>query len=330
MLRKAAVLALCGAWLALAFAPSADASATRHPPSRHPSAHKRHLRRVLLRELKRHPRIVMSRRFMHRAAAADLQLPMTVRLNPLITPGPTSAPSDDTLSLDLGTDPFADPAGTLASAVGTTLHGKFGIVGRFDVDTTGYGTLGLLKLDAGQVQMTDDAFPLVEPSVACGDGGPLLQTGPVSIVDAPPLPAGDRRGGLLNWFTGDFSMRLYTQFDLNSQRRASCADPFFWTDRIASTSNSVIPIDMVGHAAVSPTLTTDGRLRLFTLSFDDAVIPQAALPAILHTCTQATATPATDPAPSATCDGVSGDEAQVPMSVRLTKLTAEVLIGDAS
>jgi hypothetical protein len=151
----------------------------------------------------------------------------------------------------------------------------------------------------------------------------------VTIVDAPRLPAGDRRGGVLNWFTGDFSMRLYTQFDLNSQRRASCADPFFWTDGIASTANPVIPIDMVGHAAVSPTLTADGRLRLFTLSFDNAVVPQAAMPAILHTCTQATATPATDPAPAATCDGVGGDEAQVPMTVTLTKLTAEVLIGDA-
>jgi hypothetical protein len=165
--------------------------------------------------------------------------------------------------------------------------------------------------------------------VACGDGGPLLQAGPLTIVDAPPLPAGDKRGGLLNWFTGDFSMRLYTQFDMNSQRRASCTDPFFWTDRIASISNPVIPIDMVGHFSISPSLTSDGRLRLFTLSFDNAVIPQAAFPAMLHTCTQATATPATDPAPVATCDGVGGDEAALPMTVRLSHLTAEVMIGDA-
>ena len=284
---------------------------------------------MLLKELKRHPRVVLRKRFLRRAAAADLQLPLTVRLNPQILPGPSEAASDDALALDLGTDPFSDPSGTLAGAVTTLLHGKFGIVGRFDIDTSGYGTLGQLKLDAGQVQMTADPFPLVEPAVACGDGGPLLQTGPVTIVDAPPLPAGDKRGGLLNWFTGDFSMRLYTQFELNSQRRASCADPFFWTDRIASTSNSVIPIDMVGHFAISPTLTTDGRLRLFRLSFDDAVIPQSALPAILHACTQASATPATDPAPAASCDGVSGDAATVPITVKLSKLTAEVMVGDA-
>jgi hypothetical protein len=326
MVRKATVLALLAALVAALLVAPADAHKTSH---RRTSAHKRHLQRQLLRELKRHPRLILRKHFLRRADAVNLQLPMTVRLNPLIQPGPTEAPSDDTMALDLGTDPFADPAGTLAGAVTTTLQGKFGIVGRFDIDTSGYGTLGQLKLDAGQVQMTADPFPLVEPAVACGDGGPLLRTGPVAISSAPPLPAGDKRGGLLNWFTGDFSMRIYTEFDLNSQLRASCSDPFFWTDRIASTTNSVIPLDMVGHFAISPTLTSDGRLRLFRLSFDNATIPQNALPAILHTCTQATATPATDPAPAAACDGVSGDEAQIPMTVKLSHLTAEVLIGDA-
>jgi hypothetical protein len=327
VLRKAAVLALLAALVGgTVSAARADA---RHASHHRSSAHKRHLRRMLLRELKHHPRVMMRRHFLRQAADVNLQLPLTVRLNPVTGPGPAVAPSDDVLGLDLGTGPFSDPSGTLAGAVTTTLRGKFGMVARFDVDTSGYGTLGLLSLQAGQVQMSGDAFPLVEPSVACGDGGPLLQTGPPTIVDAPPLPAGDRRGGLLNWFTGDFSMRLYTQFELNSQRRASCGDPFFWTDRIASTTNSVIPIDMVGHFNVSPTLTADGRLRLFTVSIDSAVIPQAALPAILHTCTQATATPATDPAPSTACDGVSGDEASIPMTVQLTHLTAEVLIGDA-
>ena len=134
---------------------------------------------------------------------------------------------------------------------------------------------------------------------------------------------------LLNWFTGDFSMRLYTQFNLNSQRRASCDDPFFWTDAITSTTNSVIPIDMVGQFHISPTLTSDGRLRLFTLSFDNAVTAQKALPAILHTCSQATAVAATDPAPTDPCDGVPDDDTQIPMTVQVKHLTGEVLVGDA-
>jgi hypothetical protein len=86
---------------------------------------------------------------------------------------------------------------------------------------------------------------------------------------------------------------------------------------------------MVGHFAISPSLTADGRLRLFTVKFDDAVVPQAALAANLHTCTQATATAATDPAPTDACDGVPGDDATIPMTVKVSHLTAEVLIGDA-
>ena len=275
------------------------------------------MRKQLLRELRRHPRTIMRKRFLRRAADAGLSLPLTVRLNPIIaTPGgPAQAPSDDLVSLDLG-----------SGVVTPGLTGKFQMIGRFDVDTSGYGTLGNLALDAGQVNMAAEAFRLVD--AACADTDPLLRTGPVSIIAAPPLPAGDRRGGLLNWFTGDIKMRLYTQFLLNSQQRASCFDPFFWTDRIASTANSVIPLDMVGHFSISPTISTDGRLRLLKVVFDDAVIPQAALPAQLHTCTQPTGVAATDPAPSTACDGVPGDDVSLPMSVKVSRLTAEVFIGD--
>ncbi len=328
MLRKAAVLAalVTIAGCCFGLASGADAHAARH--RHHSSAHARHVRRMLLRELKRHPRVILHRSFARKADSVNLRLPLTVRLNPQLGGG-TEAASDDVLTLDLGTDAFADPAGNLASAVQVVLHGKFGMLGRFDIDTSGTGELGALRLDAGQVNMTADPFPIVEPASACTDGGPLLQSGPATIVTAPPLPASDKRGGMLNWFTGDFSMRLYTQFDLNSQRRATCDDPFFWTDRITSTTNSVIPIDMVGRSHISPTLTSDGHLRLFTLTFDNVVTAQNALPAILHTCTQATTTLATDPAPTDACDGVSGDEAQIPMTVQVTHLTGEVLVGDA-
>jgi hypothetical protein len=326
--RRALILALLASLLALAVGP---AVASSHGTRQHrKAAHERHVRKQLLRELRRHPRLITHRRFLRRASGAGLALPLTVRLNPIIaTPGgPAQAPSDDLLSLDLGTGAFTDPAGTLAGVVTPGLTGKFQMIGRFDVDTSGTGTLGQLALDAGQVNMTADPFRLVDASPACGDAGPLLQTGPASIVAAPPLPAGDRRGGLLNWFSGDIKMRLYTQFLLNSQRRATCSDPFFWTDRIASIANSVIPVDMVGHFTISPTISTDGRLRLFKVVFDDTVVPQAALPAFLHTCTQATAVPDSDPAPTTQCDGAAGDDVSVPMGVKLSRLTAEVFIGD--
>ena len=337
-MRKAVIMALAAALCALAVAPAAAGSAgaarLHHRNAaharKHKAAHDRQVRRQLLRQLRRHPRLITRKRFVRHASHAGLALPLTVRLNPIIATsgGPAQAPSDDLLSLDLSTGAFADPAGALAGVVTPGLGGKFQMVGRFDVDTTGYGSFGNLALDAGQVNMTADPFSLVEASPACVDTDPLLRTGPVSIVAAPPLPAGDRRGGLLNWFTGDIKMRLYTQFLLNSQRRASCSDPFFWTNRIASTSNSVIPLDMVGHFSISPTISTDGRLRLFKVVFDDTVIPQAALPAQLHTCTQATAAPVGDPAPAATCDAVPGDDVSVPVNVKIARLTAEVFIGD--
>jgi type II secretory pathway component PulK len=62
MLRKAAVLALLAALVAVAAlvaAPAADAQKTSH---RRVSAHRRHLQRQLLRELRRHPRLVLRKR----------------------------------------------------------------------------------------------------------------------------------------------------------------------------------------------------------------------------------------------------------------------------
>src|SRR5919206_100251 len=103
-MRKALILALLAALCAVAVAP---ASAASHGASRHhrKAAHERHVRKQLLRELRRHPRTIMRKRFLRRAAGAGLSLPLTVRLNPIIaTPGgPAQAPSDDLLSLDLGT-----------------------------------------------------------------------------------------------------------------------------------------------------------------------------------------------------------------------------------
>ena len=283
---------------------------------------------------------------MRRARAAALDLPLTVRLNQLIDADPAPGiqlseyASDDQLEIDMGggSAPVAPPFGQYSGVQDVTITGQFGITGLFSRDSIAYGAAAL-ALGARDVAMKADSFSLLDFSPSCSPSAdPLLQAGLPSIVSAPPLPTGDRRGGVLNWFSGDITLKLYTQFRFNSLRRGTfsgsvfsddCTGSQYWTSAIQSLSNPVIPIQLAGHFDISPGLTTDGRLRLFKVIFDDAVIPQVPLAAVIHTCTTATTSAGSGTAPSTTCDGVSGDDSALSATIKVKKLTAEVLIGDA-
>ena len=318
----------------------AKAAAKAKKKPRYTEAQKRKIRRQLSRQLRKNPRLIRRRWFVRKASHVGYELPLTVRMNPIVTTTGASgithmeASSNDSLQFDLGTTVAADPAGVLAGVTSTTVTGRFNLRAKFGGETVGYGTLGVMELGVGDVSLAGTSIPVVNADPACGDGNPLLKTGPLEISEAPPLPAADRRGGHLNWFTGDISVRLYTQVNSNSLRRDSdsCLAGYSWTDRITSTSNPIVPIDMVGRFSVSPAITSDGRLRLFKLAFQDAVTPQAELAARLRFCRVPVSPlePEANPAPTGTCApglAPTGDELEAFSYVKVKDFTAEVLIG---
>ena len=326
--RRRLALALLCALLACSLT---TAGAELAPPAmakKYTKKQKRVIRAKLLKQLKKDPKLIRKRWFLRRASDSGFALPLTARMTPTIrttATGPlTSAPANDTLEFDLGSGATTVPAGTYAGAVNVTVAGKFKLTGYFGRDTIGYGSLGVMELGAGTVDLTAESFPVVNANPLCGDGSPLLKTGPVDISEAPPVPTGDRRGGSLNWLTGNFSFRLWTQWAFNSlSQDVSCPGAFFWSNRVDG-SGSIIPIDLVGKFNVSPAFTTDGKLRLFKVAAADSTTPQPSPFAQLHYCRDVTAFAETDPAPTDPCT----DEGVVDGRTKILNFTYEVLIGD--
>ena len=325
------VAVLLGSLAAPSAVPLAGVTSAQAKQKRLTKKQKAKIRRQLYRQLKKNPRLIRKRWFVRKASHVSFELPLTVRLTPKVDTTTAAglqlgdATPNDTLQFDLGTAAVTLPAGVHPGTVMTTIGGNFKLRGQFGKDASGYGTLGALELDQGNVDLTGTPIDLVHDNATC-PGTPLLRSGPLSFVAADQLPAGDRRGGFLNWFTGDIYLRVYTQIQSNSLRRQldGCADPFFWTDRVAATDNPVVPLDLRGSFNVSPTITADGKLRFMKVAIQDAVTPQTALASQLHFCRAITAVPDTDPAPTATC----GDELVIDSFVKAVDVTAEVLIGD--
>jgi hypothetical protein len=90
-----------------------------------------------------------------------------------------------------------------------------------------------------------------------------------------------------------------------------------------------VPIDFVGTSSISPSLTTDGRLRLFVIHVHDATIPQDDLAATFHVCVNPddAQVPDTDPAPATDCTGQAGNDTMIPATVKVDDFDAEVLVG---
>jgi hypothetical protein len=268
-----------------------------------------------------------------------------VRLNPAIDTDPATpgiqggeAPSDDALTIDVGAGPNGvdPPAGDYSGIQDVSVTGKFAMTARFSQDSIGLGP-SALELGAGPVALTGEPFDLLDFSQTCANGA-LLRAGPSTIVASPQVAA-DRRGGVLQWFTGDITMKLYTQIRFNASRLGTfdglgaftddCAGSRYWTRAISSVANAVVPIQMQGRFEINPGMTTDGRLRLFMIRFDDAEITQPALPTTLHSCTVPTTSLASGLPPTGSCDGVVGDDAPLSATVKVKLVTAEVIIGDA-
>lgn len=355
-----AVLAWHAAWSASAGsrtpprAQAHDHASHGRAEARRLRLHRRALRRYrrarrervrLWAAVRRHPEVVLTRRFRARAADARLDMPLTVRLNPKIdddgdfsTPA-VDAPSNDRVRIDWGADPIAAPAGpgVGAGAQEVTLSGSFGLTARWGKDTIGYSTgRSVVEVGSGAVAMQATPVEIVDPVPACPDGSALLESGPISISQTPNWT----RTGILGLMGGPFRLRLYTQWTFNALRQGSFAGPppspfgdgcggaFFWTGHIGVTAPPV-PIDFRGSSTISPALTTDGRLRLFSIHVHDAVIAQDDDAATFHVCAvpDPSQTPEGSPPPAADCTGEAGDDTMLPATVKVLDFDAEVLIG---
>jgi hypothetical protein len=150
------VLVLVGA-LAVVFA---------GPASAYTHKQKRHIQRVLLHQLKKHPRLIKNKHWLRKADHVQEVLPLTIRLNPSLGAAGT-APSDDSALLD-----FSDTFGPEALSKPTTLDGVVHVDAHFGNPQDG-DTLGSLRLVVRDINLTAASVGVLDnaQATATGPGG---------------------------------------------------------------------------------------------------------------------------------------------------------------
>ena len=268
------------------------------------------MRRTLARQLKRNPGLVLNRSFMKKAAFVELHIPMTVRLN-----GPNDIgggdPDDDLLEITWDDSVFAwplAPVGVMAATQTVPIAGLFSLESIFKGgDTTGYGEPGALEaIFGGGISMTADPFKISEFATACPDG-PQLATGPVAITKSEP------RYGVTNPFSKELRGTLSLRMTFLSNEAATCGATPAPTTTVDNSGAPPMPLRFDGEFAVSPSVTADGKLRFAKITIDDSVDPQSSTFAFVRACT---APPGCTPK-------------SFPARIKLKKMTADVLLGDA-
>ena len=313
-------------------------------------AQKARERRRLRALLRKNPRLALSRSFLRKAAFVDYSMPLTVRLNPSTGIGGPE-PSGDRLEIAWNTDTQSWPLSTTSYAPSVqqtvSLSGRFAMEWRFGSDATGYTTLGTSEALVGaKTEMV--ASPL-DPATTTpiSDFAGLPTCAP---ADQPALAAADRpfgagfargislssagvRYGTINPFGGTIRGNLNLYFTFRSFVRTSCGaaqqltkviQPAPGGDPAAPGAARPVPVSFLGQMSLAPAITNDGQLKLGNITIDDTVTPQESTFGQIYSCTLPDPSP-----PSGTCSPGDGDAQPFPARVKIKKLTAELLIGDA-
>jgi hypothetical protein len=297
------VLVLVGA-LAAVFAGPANAYTAKQ---------KRHIRRVLLHQLKKHPRLIKNRHWLRKADQVEEVLPLTIRLNPdlVVAAGPPAvhaqAASDDTAVLD-----FTDTFGPEVGSKTTTLSGVVHVDAHFGNPQNGdaLGSLRLVATDAslsaasvGVLNNPAAASCPAPPASTLTSGGTVGSSAaalapsvtPSTVVRTAPIglslaSTAAPNVGTANLFSNanNVTLDLHVNAAINTIFRDvddgtgggnplvpagtiptaifNC-DEFYAAQTTGSgTTGNVIPVDVKGTLKVSPALTSDGRLRIATVS----------------------------------------------------------------
>ncbi len=295
--------------------------------------------RALGRQIRRNPRLVLRPGFLKKAALVDFDLPITVRLNPVMDTSGQPAASDDALRLTWDTQtapwPDLDGAGPLGFApspsVTTALTGNFTMQWRFGADTSGYGVLGALETSQGQrIGMHGTPFDISDFDPACPSGPAIGATSSREAgadVAGVSIGAGGTRLGLANLMTGTIQGSLNLRLSFRSTIETACGAPPATTRLIdaagGGTPTAPLPVPYEGQLKISPAFTSDGRLRLARMVVDESQTPQRATFGYVPACTVPWG-----PIDDATCAVGDGDGQRFPARVSFSKLTAELIVGD--
>jgi hypothetical protein len=307
---------------ALLAAPAASARSPERPhaaaakskkKTRLDKAERARIRRALKRQLRRTPTSVLGRDFLKRASLVDFKLPLTMRLNRVPGADAVPEPSDDEIEIrwDDSVVPWPlDGAGGAPAAVQTSfLSGQFSVESSFS-DSEGYGELGAMEtILGGNIAMTATPFQISSFAGPCLTN-PQLEVDPSSSV---AVSSAGPKYGLMNLFSGDFRGSLALRMTFSGQSYSGCGASPTPTDAVDNTTAIPMPIRFQGNIRVSPAITADGKMRLGVFEVDDSVTPQTSTFAYVRACTG-----------SAPCAAM-----QFPARVKLKRLRAEVLLGDA-
>jgi hypothetical protein len=163
------------------------------PASAMSKAQKRKAQKVLLKKLKKNPRLIKSKKFLRKAGHVDFSLPLTVRLNPVVDGGAAAgvqeaeARSDDTVNLDL-----SSTFGPQRSNVPVKVSGVVHVSARFGNPAEG-DTLGDLRLVATGADLTTSTIPVLDNATAgatCNALGPQATTAPDNTLYAGGVSSG--------------------------------------------------------------------------------------------------------------------------------------------
>jgi hypothetical protein len=333
VIRRRHLLSLMGAALAaLALSAACVAGASTRPhaankPHKLNAHEKAALRRQLRRALHRDPRAVFGKAFLKKAQAADLSLPLTLRLR-----RSDQGPVDDALAVEWDASTWAWP-GTpfvqvLPAAGGPNPGGVVPIDGRasmeaqFGNDTTGYGGAGVVETVNGQ-KLAFVSGTLSSPIPVSGLDTCSDATRPAVELIRMDLLTGQGTHGLLSLFGGVARVSLHVRLSTTTLALAAdCSGAFgdlppgtYDQPSADPPSDPVVPISFDAAFRISPAIDADGRLRLGVLTLP-TTITQPTTFALISTCVQQ--------AVSGPCSVV-----RFPARLAMRDLNAEILLGDA-
>ena len=297
--------------LTTAQTPSAAAQTPQrsHPLSKKAKAK---IRAELKQQVRKDPTSVFQKRFMRKADLVDFKLPLTVRLGS--APGQPSNP-DDQIQIDWDDSvvPWPLAGSTPAGSQTTTLSGLFTMEADFSDDASGYGELGSVETYQGiQTDLRGTPFDVAAPNSSC----PPSPTPPpqLTATHSPGYPeirfvSGGPRYGLMNLFGRTMKGMLMLSTTLDTNVSDSCGAPVATTG--TPPAGPAFPLRYDGEFYVSPALTADGKMRLGKMVI---TAPQTSTFALFPACTSSI---------TADCTPM-----QFPARVQITKLTADVLLGD--
>ena len=320
--------------LALCLAPVGAVAAThahKAKPHKLTKRQKAAIRRQLRVKLKRNPTAALRGDFLKRAQAADLNLPLTLRLK-----RSGQGPVDDQIGVSWTSETFAWPLGYAelpAAADGTPpggiipIDGTSSLEAEFGNDTSGYVSPGVVEaLTGGKVAFDSGtiapAIPVSAYATALDNNIPLCNTAQIQLSNVT-FTTGRATQSLLHLFGGTARVTLHvvagttTQIvpkDADPPTTATCTTAFDATPNayVPGPGSPIVPITFDATFKISPSVTADGKLRLGILSVPAGSVQPTTFARMTMCVNEAS--------PCGT--------AAFPARLKVLQMQAEVLVGD--